>query len=120
MRRLVNHMRKSLTLLTVVLLLLNTDSVYALTRPFSALEIIAPTGKMINSQAISRIVKSEGLPASSVYQWNNHLVVYGKNLNVAALQKAIKGAYPTCTIKIYCDPFYDFDRKQHCGNTQQA
>jgi hypothetical protein len=98
-------------------LLLNVGKAYALTSQFSAVEVIGPTGKTINNQAISRIAKNESLPSSSVYQWNNHLVVYGKNLNVAALQQAIKVAYPKCTIKVYHDPFYDFNRKQQCGNT---
>jgi len=120
MRYLMNHVRKILAAMVVVLLLLSTGKAYALTSPLSAVEVTAPLGKIPNSQVILRIAKSEGLPASSVYQWENHLVVYGKNLNVSALQKAIKAAYPTYVVKIYSNPFYDFDRKQQCGNAQVA
>ncbi|MDN3548420.1 L-rhamnose mutarotase [Mucilaginibacter aquaedulcis] len=116
MRYLIKYIRKGLVLMIVLLVLLGKVKAYALTSPFSVVEVILAKGKIINSAAITRIAKSEGLPASSVYQWNNHLVVYSKNLNVTTLQKAVKLAYPTCTVKVYTKPFYDFDRKQQCGN----
>ncbi|MEN0055508.1 MAG: L-rhamnose mutarotase [Mucilaginibacter sp.] len=120
MKSLVKHIWKHLALVVAVLLLFNVSSPDAITNPFSIVEIIAPSGKMINKQALLRITSKQSLPASAVYQWKNHLVVYGKNLSITALQKDIKMAYPKCGVKIYSNPFYDFDKKQQCANTQQA
>jgi len=50
-----------------------------------------------------------------VYQWKNHLVLYGKFTRLNLLQHVLADNYPKCEIKSYKDPFYVFDR-QYCDS----
>ncbi|GHT57959.1 hypothetical protein AGMMS50239_01420 [Bacteroidia bacterium] len=52
---------------------------------------------------------------ASVYQWNNHVVLYGTFSDLSNTQKQIAATYPDATVKIYEKPFYVFDRK-NCEN----
>jgi len=56
---------------------------------------------------------------ASLYQWNNHLVVYGVFPNAEKVQKQIAAAYPEASVRLYDRPFYVFDR-HHCDDTAQA
>lgn len=88
----------------------------AQTGPFAAVEVIAPRGQQPRADEMLLLCKKNGLPASSVYQWANHLVLYGKLSDTEQLKYTLSKSYPACEVKLYQNPFYDFDRKQHCGN----
>jgi hypothetical protein len=55
-----------------------------------------------------------------VYQWENHLVIYGFMNDPVKLKSQVAKLYPICSLKIYQHPYYDFDRRQHCGNADIA
>jgi hypothetical protein len=106
--------------LSIVMLIFWVSPVSAVTSPFSAIEVIGPVGHNLTTKAIKTIAKEYGLPTSAIYQWNNHLVLYGELKRVALLKHELLENYPKCEIKVYQDPFYDFDRKQRCVNKDVA
>ena len=56
---------------------------------------------------------------ASLYQWKNHLAVYGVFPDAAKVQKRIAAACPEATVRLYDRPFYVFDRRK-CDNPAQA
>lgn len=99
---------------TAVLLLLAGD-VKATPNPYGIVEVTGVQGKELDYTALLNIARKQGLPASAVYHWDNHLIVYGKHLNTASIKKNAQAAYPSCQIAVYNNPFYDFNRKQRCS-----
>ncbi|WP_413669066.1 L-rhamnose mutarotase [Mucilaginibacter sp. Mucisp86] len=100
--------------LTVVLLL-PAFYVKAATNPYAIVEVTGLQGNSLNYTALLNIARKQGLPASAVYRWDNHLIVYGKHLNTASIQKSARAAYPSCQVTVYSSPFYDFNRALRCG-----
>lgn len=99
---------------TVALLLLNAN-VQAGSNPYTIVEVTGPQGKQLNYKALLNIARKQGLPASAVYRWDNHLIIYGKRLNIKSIQKNAAAAYPLCQVTVYQTPFYDFNRGERCG-----
>jgi hypothetical protein len=106
---------KHLIIITALLFCLGTQA-YAAGSPFSAIEITGAVGKNLNPKAAQALSEKYHLPASSVYQWNNHIVLYGELKRTNLLKHELADSYPKCTVKTYQNPFYDFDRKQRCGD----
>src|ERR1700748_5837 len=73
-----------------------------------ALEIVGKVGENLNSKELVAICNKEHIPASDLYQWNNHLVIYGKLPHTAELKKQLAVKYRGCEIKQYETPFYNF------------
>lgn len=92
----------------------------ALVRKPSIIEITSVIGSKPDARLIRPILKASHLPSSALYQWKNHLVIYGLMNNAAKLESQIAALYKNCTLKIYQHPYYDFDRRQHCCNTNVA
>jgi hypothetical protein len=110
----------ALPYLFFVFLLLGAGKAEAIDNPFSIVEVIGPVGKNPNTVAAMALCKKHHWPQMSVYQWNNHLVVFGKLKDVSLLKRELVIGYPGCTIKVFQKPFYDFDRKRCCGNNGLA
>jgi L-rhamnose mutarotase len=102
--------------LIIATLLFSTTKADEKNNPYAAIEITGPVGKAIDHHPLLRIIERENLPLSSIYAWSNHLVIYGKYLNINKLCNLIKKLYPTAAIKVYKDPFYIFNRQQCCIN----
>ncbi|EHQ30796.1 L-rhamnose mutarotase [Mucilaginibacter paludis] len=85
----------------------------------SVVELTGKTGASINARLLLNVCKQNGIPLSSVYQWKNHLVIYGNLPDTVKLLKQIKARYPACSIKSYSRPFYNFNRK-YCNNQTEA
>lgn len=103
-------------LVFAVLLLCVSHIALAVDDPFSAIEVTGTLGKNLNAKAALTLSEKYHLPPSSVYQWNNHIVLYGQLKRVNLLKHELADTYPKCAIKTYQNPFYVFDRKQRCGN----
>lgn len=95
--------------------LFGTGRAFAVSSPYAALEVIGPVGKTLNTRNMLKLAKNADLPSSAVYQWQNHLVIYGQLKHVNLLQHTLAVSYPHCEVKAYQNPFYDFDRKL-CSN----
>jgi hypothetical protein len=107
-------------LVLYVLMLFCTTRVWAVPSPFAALEVIGKEGKALNAKALLKLAAECQLPASAVYQWNNHLLLYGELKRVNLLRHQLTVDYPKCEVKTYQNPFYDFDRKARCGGKDLA
>lgn len=83
------------------------------------LEVTGKVGSIISPKLLVDVCKQNGIPASSVYQWNNHIVVYGDLADTVKLLKQISAKYPLCTVKLYSHPFYNFNRK-YCSSSATA
>jgi L-rhamnose mutarotase len=55
----------------------------------------------------------------SIYEWKNHLAVYGIFPDAGKVQTRIAAAYPDATVRLYEHPFYVFDRSK-CDNPSQS
>jgi L-rhamnose mutarotase len=85
----------------------------------SVIEIIGEEGTAISLDSLQTICKQNDIPASAIYQWKNHVVVFRIINEAEKLQKQLAAQFPKAAIKLYNTPFYDFDRKR-CGNVQIA
>jgi hypothetical protein len=73
-------------------------------------EVTGKVGSNLNPKWLSEVCGQRGIPASSIYQWNNHLVIYGDLPDTVKLLKQVAAKYPACTVKLYSHPFYNFNR----------
>jgi L-rhamnose mutarotase len=106
--------------LIIAISLFNTTYAYGKNNPYAAIEIIGPVGKAIDHQLLLRVIKEKNLPLSAIYIWSNHLIIYGKYLNINILYKLSKNAYPMAAFKVYKNPFYIFNKQQCCVNLSLA
>ena len=56
---------------------------------------------------------------ANLYQWKNHLVVYGVFPDATETRKQIAAACPDASVRLYGKPFYVFDR-HNCEDTTQT
>ena len=56
---------------------------------------------------------------ATLYQWKNHLVVFGVFQDATNIQKQIAAVYPEASVRLYEHPFYVFDRRQ-CDKSAHA
>ncbi|WP_145854501.1 L-rhamnose mutarotase [Pedobacter suwonensis] len=78
-------------------------------------ELIFKTGKVPGEKALTAFARENNLLRSSIYHWENRLVIYTSTLKTESLQQTLKRLNAS-EIKLYDDMFYDFDRKKQCGN----
>jgi hypothetical protein len=74
----------------------------------SIIEIVG--NDSISTEKLEQFCHSENIDAS-VYQWNNHAVLYGTFSDLSETQKQLAKTFSTAIIKVYEKPFYVFDRK---------
>ncbi len=51
------------------------------------------------------------LNPSSLYQWKNHYVIFDKVQDASVVKSKLQKAFPTSQVKVYYNPFYEFNRK---------
>jgi hypothetical protein len=100
----------------LLLLLLATQS-FAQSGLTSVVELIGT--KPLATDKLLALCRQNGVPTSSVYRWQNHLVAYGPAASIKKLQQPLKTAYQGATVKLYDAPFYQFDR-QRCTDKTTA
>ena len=83
------------------------------------IEVIYPENIVPTKDKLQEICKEYDLPASSVYQWKNHLILYGVLTHLPDMKDKIIQIYPEASVKIYDQPFYEFNR-QGCENKETA
>jgi hypothetical protein len=74
----------------------------------SIIEIVGNKG--VFAGELEQFCQSHHLDAS-VYQWNNHTVLYGTFSDLSETEKQIAATYPDAVVKTYAQPFYVFDRR---------
>ena len=85
----------------------------------SAVEIIGPGKAPVPAGPLVALCRKYQVPTTGIYNWQNHLVAYGKAASIQALQKNLAAIYAGSEVKRYAAPFYQFDR-QYCADKATA
>lgn len=83
----------------------------------AAVELV---GKGFNEAKIKAIAKANGVIDTQLYQWKNHMVLYGKLNHIEHLKSQLALEYPKAEIKTYNTPVYNFSNFERCENSELA
>jgi hypothetical protein len=81
------------------------------------IEVTSSVGRQPDVRLLAPVQQSGAIPAGSIYQWHNHLAIFGFIHQPKMLKARLEKLFPQCIIKIYQHPYYDFNRAQRCSNT---
>ncbi len=116
------HLKRELRILLCVI----TFSVFSFSETFgqnrlpSIIEITGKIGSKPDAHLLTPVLNAWHISTTALYQWENHLVIYSFMDNPAKLERRVAKLYPNSSLKIYQHPYYDFDRKQRCDNSDVA
>jgi len=82
-------------------------------------ELIFKNDNLPSNKALQIFARENNLLSSSIYKWNNRLVIYTSSLKVESLQQTLK-RLDALEIKLYDNLFYDFNRAKNCGDKPVA
>ncbi|CAD0000456.1 L-rhamnose mutarotase [Flavobacterium chungangense] len=82
-----------------------------------AIEVI---GKDLDIEKIKSTIKGFRIVGEELYQWENHLVIYGLMNQPERTKRKLALAFPAVEIKIYENPVYDFQNFQRCKDIKVA
>jgi len=68
-----------------------------------------------STSTLTQFCRENRIDPSTVYQWQNHWVIYG-NLNAKELAEKIEKGFPKLKVNVYDAPFYDFNREKMTGS----
>ena len=71
----------------------------------------------INTEKLKAILAQNHVREGDLYNWQNHLVIYGKVKDVSVLSGKLQSAFPQSQLKVYYDPFYEFNRQRCVDRT---
>jgi hypothetical protein len=74
------------------------------------LEIVATEISETDLDKIKPLLTANGADSNALYQWQNHLVYFGKVRDVSVLAGKIRNVLPGAAVKVYHDLFYEFNR----------
>ncbi|MGM8360930.1 L-rhamnose mutarotase [Flavobacterium sp. ARAG 55.4] len=82
-----------------------------------AIEVI---GKNLDIDKIKSTIKGFRIVGEELYQWENHLVIYGLMNQPERTKRKLALAFPELEIKIYENPVYDFQNFERCPGVKPA
>jgi len=80
-----------------------------------AIELV---GKDFDIEKIKSTIKGFRIVGEELYQWENHLVIYGLMNQPERTKKKLALAFPALEIKIYENPIYDFQNFERCKDVK--
>lgn len=80
-----------------------------------AIEVI---GKNLDIEKIKSTIKGFRIVGEELYQWENHLVIYGLMNQPERTKRKLALAFPELEIKIYENPIYDFQNFERCKDVK--
>ncbi len=83
------------------------------------IELVSANNHPMDVQKLKEVLKENGVNPSSIYQWQNHSVIFDKVKDVSVLRNKIQKEFPDVQTKGYNGAFYEFNR-QHCSDTVAA
>ncbi|KAI9451719.1 pectin lyase fold/virulence factor [Russula earlei] len=96
------------------------DKNYAINRERPVIiEVIGENNQPVDTGKLHEVLTAAAIPGNSIYQWHNHLVIYGYVNDAFSLTGKLHGAFPSALIKTYDELLYEFNRK-HCSDTATA
>ena len=75
-------------------------------------------GSDFDIEKVKSTIKGFRIVGESIYQWKNHLVIYGKMNQPERTKKKLALAYPLAQIKIYENPIYNFQNFERCKDSK--
>jgi hypothetical protein len=82
-----------------------------------AIELI---GKDFDIEKIRSTIKGFRIVGEELYQWENHLVIYGLMNQPERTKRKLALAFPALEIKIYENPVYDYQNFERCKGVKVA
>ncbi|MGG9960879.1 L-rhamnose mutarotase [Ferruginibacter sp. SUN106] len=74
------------------------------------IELVTKAGEKLDVQKLKNILAANTMDSTAVYQWQNHYVIFDKVVDVGVMQGRLQNNFPTATVKVYPDMFYEFNR----------
>lgn len=68
---------------------------------------------------LKSILRKSRMDTSSIYQWQNRYVIFGKVQDAFVLKQRIRHSFPSADLRSYDDMFYEFNRSR-CGDPLTA
>ncbi len=84
---------------------------------YAAIEIV---GSDLDITVIKKLTKSFRIIDEGLYQWKDHLVLYGKMNAVDKLKKRLELLCPEAKVKSYEKPIYNFSKFERCEDSIPA
>ncbi|WP_345953442.1 L-rhamnose mutarotase [Mucilaginibacter sp. PAMB04168] len=84
------------------------------------IEVVGASNGGLDADKVRDICMRHGIPASSVYQWKNRLVLFGYIPGAEKIRELLKKAFPDAEVKNYIDKVYTFNNKKHCKDATVA
>jgi hypothetical protein len=78
------------------------------------------TGSDFDIEKIKSTLVGFRIVGQELYQWKNHLVIYGKMNQPERTKRKLALAFPSLQIKIYDDLVYDFQNFERCKDSKPA
>jgi hypothetical protein len=83
------------------------------------IELVTKPGESLDTAKLNPVLRKNKISTTSVYNWNDHYVVFGKVADQFVLLNALKKELTGVTVRNYQDPFYDYNRS-YCSDTTTA
>ncbi len=78
------------------------------------IEIISNNNSIIDLEKLKQILVKSNVDTTSIFQWNNHTVIYDYVQDVGVLQERLQNNFPNTIVKVYYDIVYDYQKQKHC------
>ncbi len=79
------------------------------------IELVVEKGQTPDVAKVKDLCVRNGIPVSSVYQWQNRLAIFGNIPNAERIAQQLKTLFNGAEVKSYSTPFYTFNARQYCG-----
>lgn len=83
------------------------------------IEITGNDSTTLSADKLLKFCEERRIPASAVFQWKNHLVLFDKSEKPSEIKEHVSLIYPEASLKLYDKPFYTFDRSM-CDKKETA
>ena len=83
------------------------------------IELITAMNANLDASKLKAVLHEAGVKTDGLYQWQNHTVLFEKVQDASVLRGKLEKAFPGVQIKVYYDPFYEFNRS-YCADTSTA
>jgi len=79
--------------------------------------VVELIGTDLDIEKIKSTIKGFRIVGEELYQWQNHLVIYGLMNQPERVKRKLALAFPKLEIKIYENPVYDFQKFERCKDS---
>ena len=80
------------------------------------IEMVVKAGKSIEVSKLKQLLAKNNMDSNSIYQWQNHFVIFTKIADVGVMQGRLQSNFPEAEVRAYHDMFYEYSKKKHCAD----